>query len=134
MWRCPDCERLFEKGGQSHTCTRIELGELFERKPDNMVLAFDAILQAIVPWEPNEVSVARHSIVCTSRRAWCIIKPMARQLDVKVYLSTELPSPLIRRITPYGKRYGHHIRISEPEEVTEEVIKLLRRGWEESVG
>lgn len=47
MWQCPKCKRKFQKNKQSHMCTQKDVGELFVGKSDEMVLAYDDILQVI---------------------------------------------------------------------------------------
>jgi len=66
MWRCPNCNRRFKSKNQYHSCTTFDIGELFIGKPDTLVLVFDKILLSVSPWKPNEVAVAKKSIVFTS--------------------------------------------------------------------
>lgn len=133
MWTCPRCERVFKTTHQSHSCTQIELGELFLGKPDDLVLAFDDILLAVANWEPNHVGTATKSIVFTSQKAWLIIKPMRKELDVKFYLDKPLESGRLKKVTALGKKYAHHIRVQTPEQVNSELIDLLRQGYEFSL-
>lgn len=134
MWTCPKCERVFEKHKQSHMCTEVELGSLFEGKPDDLVIAFDDILQMLTQWEPFHIGVAVHSIVVTSKKAWLIIKPMKKELDLKFYCDRPVESDRIKRVTEYRGKYAHHIRVATPEQLTEGVYGLLREGFEWSMG
>jgi addiction module HigA family antidote len=62
MWTCPRCERRFKSPNQSHTCSDTTIGELFLDRSDELVLAFDRILQAVMQWQPNSVGAARHAV------------------------------------------------------------------------
>ncbi|MFK8105443.1 MAG: DUF5655 domain-containing protein [Saprospiraceae bacterium] len=129
MWTCERCQRNFKSTNQSHTCTTIDIGELFLGKPDDLVLAFDDILMGVANWEPNSIGAARHSIVFTNHKAWLIVKPMKTELDVKFYYDAPIESDRFKRIKDYRNKYAHHIRIKHPNEINEEFFELLKLGY-----
>jgi len=133
MWRCSKCERVFKTNNQSHTCTNIDMGELFLGKPDELVLALDKLFMVTAEWEPNEVGVAKNAIVFTSKKAWLIVRPMKRVLDLKIYHNEELESEIIQKCTKYPNKFAYHIRVANGREIDNEVITLLRKGFEYSV-
>lgn len=133
MWTCPNCDRNFKTANQSHSCTDIDIGELFLGKPDDLVIAFDEILQLTANWEPNSVGTATRSTVFTSKKAWLVIKPMKSELDVKFYNDQPLESDVLKKVTEYNGKYAHHIRIKMPHQVTDEVMRLLREGFKYSL-
>ncbi|MEL6697108.1 MAG: DUF5655 domain-containing protein [Bacteroidota bacterium] len=133
MWTCPKCERNFKSKNQSHYCTQIDMDTLFEGKPEGLLLAFDELLVGVAGWEPLSVGVAKHAIVFASQKAWLIVKPMSKELDVKFYFDQKLESELLHSIKMWGKKYAHHLRFKQPEQVTAEVFQLLRKGFEFSL-
>ena len=133
MWQCPRCKRQFQKNNQSHMCTLKDIGELFEGKSDEMVLAYDDIVQVISRWEPCSIGASVNTIIATSKKAWLIIRPMKKELDVKFYHDEEISSKKIKKQSLWGKKYAYHIRISRPEELDEEVFRLLKLGYEYSL-
>jgi len=133
MWNCPACRRNFKVNNQSHYCETIDIGELFVGKPDELVVAFDDLLHLIASWKPNTFGASRHTVVFTSKKAWLIIKPMKKELDLKFYYVTQLDSPLFKTITDYSNKFAHHIRIAHPDQLSDEVMGLLRKGYEYSL-
>jgi len=129
MWTCPNCERSFKTTNQSHSCTKIEIGELFIGKPDDLVLAFDEILIAVADWNPNSIGTATKSIVFTSKKAWLIIKPMKKELDIKFYNDLVIESDRIKKVTEYAGKYAHHIRVEYPDQIDKEIIDLISIGF-----
>ena len=130
MWTCPKCKRPFKSKNQWHACTTIDEGALFLDKPDDLVLAYDAIVQYTKDWTPNTVGTATKSIVFTSKKAWLIVKPMKSVLDVKFYNDSPLDAEVIKKVTPYGEnKYAHHIRIGNEAQLTNEVWRLLKIGF-----
>lgn len=111
-------------------CSQKEIGELFLDKPDDMVLAYDDLVQVISKWTPFSIGASVHSVVVTSKKAWLIIKPMKSELDVKFYHDSLLESERIKKVTKMGKRYAHHIRIRSSEELNEDIYGLLKMGFE----
>jgi hypothetical protein len=47
MWRCEKCNRKFKSKNQWHSCTDIDMGELFLGKSDELVLAFDKLTSMV---------------------------------------------------------------------------------------
>lgn len=83
-------------------------------------------------WEPNFVGAAQKAVVFTNKKAWLIVKPMAKQLDVAFYTNEPLNHPAIFKSSSWGKRkkWRHQIRLSGPGELTAEMVGLLRKGFE----
>ncbi|MEL7122789.1 MAG: DUF5655 domain-containing protein [Bacteroidota bacterium] len=129
MWICPKCERHFKTKNQSHACETKDIGEFFEGKPDGLVLAFDKILTAVIDWDPNSVGPAKNAIVFANKKAWLIIKPMSKELDIKFYSDQPLESEIFKKVGEYRNVFVYHIRVKHELEVTEEVIDLLREGY-----
>ena len=133
MWQCPKCDRVFQITNQQHICVKKDVGELFIGKPDDMVLAWDTLTNCIMSWQPNTYSATTKSIVYTSKKAWLIIKPMAKELDVKFYHQEKQVSDLIKKHVEYPKNYAHHIRINNESQVNEELLNLLKSAHEWSI-
>ena len=133
MWTCPDCERKFKTTNQSHTCVKVDIGELFIDKPDELVLAYDTLCQMVMPWQPNSVGATAKAIVFASQKAWLIVKPMKTELDLKFYYSEPIESELIRRRGTMGKKFAHHVRINHEDQISAELLKLLKMGYDFSL-
>ena len=130
MWTCPKCERNFKSVNQSHMCSTNTIDDIFEGVSENLVMAFDQILINVIDWEPCSVGASTKSIVFTKEKAWLIVKPMSKQLDVKFYYSEKIEHPLVKKTTHYHNIVAHHIRISDESEVTPDMLALLRKGYD----
>lgn len=133
MWTCPKCERQFKTKNQSHSCMETTLDDLFMNKPDDLVLAFDAIMQLVLEWEPCTVGPAKKAVVFTSKKAWLIIRPMQKVLDLKVYFDEPLEGEIFHKIQFMLGKYAHHIRIKHEDEITEELMELLQQAHQFSI-
>lgn len=111
-------------------CTTKSIDDIFEGKPDGLILAFDALLVAVIDWEPCSVGTSTKAIVFTKEKAWLIVRPMSKELDIKFYYPEKIEHRLVKKNTYYGSKVAHHIRISDETEVTDELIRLLRKGYD----
>ncbi len=114
-------------------CTTKTIDDLFVGKRENVVLAFESVLRVTMDWEPQTIGASVHTIIFTSRKAWLIVRPMSKELDLKFYYNEPLDSSLIFKIVPYGKQFGHHIRLKDGSHMSNELIDLLRKGFERSL-
>ena len=130
MWTCPTCNRQFKITNQSHMCVVKDIGELFLGKPDYLVLSFDRLVSAVGNWEPQSFGPSVNTIVFTNKKAWLIVRPMSKELDLKFYSNEIIESGLIKKTQAYGELIAYHIRIKEEHEVTSELINLLRKGFD----
>jgi len=111
-------------------CATIDIGELFIDKPDRLVLMYDAIRQVVMQWQPNYVGPSTKSIVFTNEKAWLIIRPMKKQLDLRFYLQDRYDHPRIQKHQKYSNKCAHHIRITDKYQIDEELFALLRMGYD----
>lgn len=133
MWECPKCNRLFKNDNQSHYCVVKDIGELFLKKPDRLVLAFDTLTTELEKWQPQSYGASVNTIVFTSKRAWLIVRPMKKELDIKFYSNEIIDSELITKVAPMGKKIAHHIRISHEDELTPLHFDLLKGVFDNSL-
>lgn len=129
MWTCPTCNRKFKATNQHHMCTTKDIGELFLDKPDDLVLAFDRIMTSVMVWKPNDLGASIHSVVFTNKKAWLIIKPMRKELDVKFYYHEHIHSGLVKKYVKYPNKVAHHLRVSQEDDITSEFLGLLSMGY-----
>lgn len=132
MWTCPKCNRNFKGQNQSHMCTTAPIDDLFLKKPESLLLAFDKILIGVIDWDPCTVGRSVNTVVFTKEKAWLIVRPMSKLLDVKFYYPEIIQSPLVFKTELWKDRYAHHLRISSEQEVTTDFLQLLRRGFDAS--
>ncbi|TXF89919.1 hypothetical protein FUA23_08145 [Neolewinella aurantiaca] len=133
MWTCPNCKRSFPSTNQSHICNNLTVEDIFAGKPDDLQLAFDDVLVAIADWQPNEAGAAVKTVVFTNKRAWLIVRPMSKLLELSFYTDGILTNAAIHKSGPNMNsttKFRHSIRLSGPGEVTPEIVDLLRQGYD----
>jgi len=133
MWTCPKCNRPFQTTNQWHICGEKTIDDIFEGKPDNVLFAFDDVLLATEDWQPNVITAARKAVIFSNKRAWLIVRPMTKVLDVAFYTEEIIVHPAIHKSARYMKnspKFRHQIRIGGPGELTPEALDLIRLGYD----
>jgi len=111
-------------------CVDNTIDDIFMGVADPIVLAFDAIFQIVMTWEPVSAGATVKAVVFTNYKVFLVIRPMSKVLDVKFYTDEPVDSDVFKKVTEYKGKYAHHIRIADETEVTEEIIDLIRIGWD----
>lgn len=118
---------------QWHYCNDVTIDDIFDGKPDDLLLAFDDVLLATAEWEPNSIGAAKKAVVFTNKRAWLIVRPMSKLLDVAFYTGGPLVAPQIHKsskFSPKGNKWRHQIRLNGPGQLSHEMVDLMRRGFD----
>jgi hypothetical protein len=90
-------------------------------------------LEKVIRWEPTTVGAAKNALVFTSHKAWLIVRPMTKVLDIKFYYDEPIDSALLFKVQEFGGKYAHQIRINNETELTKDVFELLRLGFNQSL-
>ena len=133
IWTCDKCKREFFRKNQQHYCSPHTIEDLLEGKSPDLVLAFDALLLAVAEWEPQTIGAGKAAIIFNNGKAWMVVRPMKQELDVSFFYDSILKSKAIKtaRLDNMGKnKYVHHIRLRSEDDVTPEVVDLLRKGFD----
>lgn len=133
MWTCPRCKRRFKNHNQSHYCTTKSIDDLFKGKPDDLLLAFDKILIDVSDFGDVSIGVSVNTVIFTNKKAFLIVRPMSKVLDLKFYHNQELRSANLHKSGKLGKKFYYHIRVKNEGEVDDEVIQLLKKGYDQGL-
>jgi len=104
--------------------------DLFEGKPDDVILAFDKVLLHVYDFGDVSVGASVNTVIFTNQKAFLIVRPMSKLLDLKFYYDEPLKSGKIHIVGKMGRKFYHHIRVKNEDEVDDEVVQLLRKGYQ----
>ena len=133
MYTCPECQREFASEKDSkHWCTDTTVDDIFAKSSDEVLLTFDAVLLATADWDPNYIGAAKRAVVCAKRKAWMIIRPYRKWLDLMVFFPEHRREPFVHKIQPRytGKMLEHIVRLHSERDFTEPVVKFLREAYD----
>jgi hypothetical protein len=79
--------------------------------------------------EHVHISATEKCIVFLANQTFMVIKPLKSQLDIKFYQDFENNTFPITKVVKYGKNYEHHVRVSEFEEINEQLFSYIRSSY-----
>ena len=128
-WSCPKCERELRNPNQWHNCVKVNIGDLFKNKTQELEFVFDRLLAEIIEWENIAVSATQNCIVFVHNQTFLIVRPMKTQLDLKFYSDREQNElPIIKSIA-YSGKFENHIRVSNLDDLTNEVFSFIKKSY-----
>lgn len=127
---CPKCERALRNPNQWHNCVKVNIGDLFKNKDEELEFVFDKLLAKIIDWQQVAVSATKNCIVFVHTKTFLIVRPMKTQLDLKFYSENEHTEfPIIKSVL-WNSKFENHIRIARAEELTASVYSLIKKSYE----
>lgn len=130
MQTCPKCERELRNPNQWHNCVKVNIGDLFENKAEELEFIFDRLLAEIIDWENIVVSATKNCIVFVHHKTFLIVRPMKTELDIKFYSEKEQNDfPIIKSLI-WNSKYENHIRISTLDELTTEIYSFIKKSYQ----
>ncbi|MEY4834859.1 MAG: hypothetical protein RI980_974 [Bacteroidota bacterium] len=130
MQTCPKCERELKNPNQWHNCVKVNIGDLFKNKAEELEFIFDRLLAEIINWENIVVSATKNCIVFVHHKTFLIVRPMKTQLDIKFYSEKEQNDfPIIKSLI-WNSKYENHIRISTLDELTTEIYSFIKKSYQ----
>jgi uncharacterized protein YndB with AHSA1/START domain len=130
MWTCPKCERELRNPNQWHNCVKVNIGDLFKNKAEELEFVFDKLLVEVIEWENVAVSATKNCIVFVHNKTFLIVRPMKTQLDLKFYSDTEQNEFPIIKSAVWNSKFENHIRIAKLEELTTPIYNLIKKSYE----
>lgn len=130
MQTCPKCERELRNPKQWHNCIKVNIGDLFKNKAEELEFIFDRLLAEIIDLENIVVSATKNCIVFVHHKTFLIVRPMKTQLDIKFYSEKEQNDfPIIKSLV-WNSKYENHIRISTLDELTTEIYSFIKKSYQ----
>jgi hypothetical protein len=129
-WTCPKCERDLPWTDYRHYCKRVSLDSLLEGRSEELVLVFDKILAEVADWPKVLISTTPNCIVFYRRKAFLVIRPMKKWLDIKFYSNiVHKDKPVIKSVAT-GNKFENHIRLTVLDELNAGVFVYLREAYD----
>jgi hypothetical protein len=112
LWTCPKCGHTFVTANIWHSCTTVDLESHFHGKSPLLLETFERFVQ-----------LARVRFAgAVARKDW---------LDAGVSLKRRAEHPRLHRIELFGSAgFGHHFRLSRPEDVDDGLASLVREAYQ----
>jgi Domain of unknown function (DUF5655) len=126
---CPTCESELRHAKQWHYCAKVNIGDLFKNKSEELEFIFDKLLAIVVDWENVIVSATKNCIVFVNNKTFLVVRPMKSQLEIKFYSESALVKFPILKSELWNSKFENHIRIAHITELTTDIISLIKQSY-----
>ncbi len=131
LWTCPECGAKFVSRNIYHSCGRATLEDWKARMGPGARRLYDRFEAMIAACGPYHVGPAKTRIAFLGRVRFAGIQSLSeRGMTCTFALPEPLDSPRFARVWEVAPRWwGHRLRITEPEQLDEEVQEWLRESY-----
>lgn len=130
MVTCPHCKRPVRSLSAWHYCEEVDIDSLFDNKVEEVTLIAEKIMVALMDWNQVQFSASKNCIIFTRNKTFLILRPMKTQMDLKFYLPQEHVESPIHKVSAWGKKFAHHIRLKRVEDFDQEVINFIKKAYD----
>ena len=123
---CPQCDRPLLSLKQYHHCERKDIASLFEGKAAHLLPLYQQLEGAVKGWPGVQFSASKACVVFVVARAFLVVRVMKSALDLSFVLPEEREGFPIYQHWLRGKRHEHYIRLYDAEDLSDEVVDLIR--------
>jgi hypothetical protein len=130
MWNCPNCNRIFEKTKQQHTCHQVPLKQHFKNK-DKAKELFDFLVNQInVRLGKCKIISLPCCIHLFGTYDFLAALPKKDRLEIRFALDRAIDSPRLKQSVPISSKYFKNcIEITSDREIDEELTKWLSESY-----
>jgi hypothetical protein len=128
---CPKCDRPIASLKSWHYCAKVDMDSIFERKEDIVLHLFDRLTEVVGSWPGVAFSATKACVVFVTDKTFLVVKPMKKALDMHFSLKEAHEEEPVYKCVKYGGKWVHYIRLHEEGDLNREVLKLLKRAFDE---
>jgi hypothetical protein len=132
LWHCPQCGRSFEKPNQWHSHYSTSVESHLEGKPEAKAL-FDMLFSKLETFGPVRADAVKTSINLISKHHFGAVYPGKKGLRLGFVLHRKVEDDRITRHEWVGgDKWGHQVRLSNPNDIDDQLLGWLREAYEEA--
>ncbi len=135
LWKCPKCNREFEKKNQVHSCTVYPIEKHFKGKEEVARPLFEELKETI---NKNIGEFKIESLPCcihfVSTYTFAAVYALRNKIRIHFTLNHKLESPRIDKFSQMSaNRYLYSIDIEDKKGFDKELIKWLKEAYNSKV-
>lgn len=130
MWTCTNCNRIFEKANQPHSCKKVSVESHFINKTEAKDL-FDYLLQQI---EQNVGKCKIVSLPCCvhlfGTYDFLAVLPKKDGIEIRFALNRKIDTPRLKASVPMSRKvFKNCFYISNKNEIDSEFMGWLKESY-----
>jgi hypothetical protein len=129
-WRCPRCGRRFRQRTREHSCSITSLAAHLARASTEVKDTFDALENALAAIGPHAVVPVKTMILLRATANFAGVVVRRDCLHLEFALGRPVDHSRIDKRQQFGPRkHTHHVRLTSPADVDEQIVGWLRESY-----
>ncbi len=130
IWTCPVCGRRFRRANTYHSCGRYSLEQHFSGKEPIVRQLYDRLLNTLQVIGSVTAHPVKTRIVFQAEVQFAAAVIHKDWLEGYFWLRRQATHPRIQRVEMgIFRDYGHIFRLSQPDDLDEDLVDLLREAY-----
>lgn len=126
---CPSCKRVLRAVNAYHYCKEVAIDDLFIKKSDEIILAFDRLLEQMATLKDVEISATKNCVVFVRNKTFVVAKPMTKFLEIKFYASEAIEDEDLYKCHLWNSKYEGIIRVKNESELKAKHFQYLKNSY-----
>jgi hypothetical protein len=126
---CPKCNRSLRNINAFHYCKEVDIDELFVNKSDDILMAFDKLLEHTQFGEDVAMSATKNCVVFVRNKTFLVVKPMTKWLEVKFYSIEMIEDEDLYKCHVWGGKYEGICRVSNAQGFKSKFFQYFRNSY-----
>ena len=126
---CPKCNRSIQNLNSFHYCKEVAIDDLFLKKSDEIVLAFDKLLEHLAEYENIDISATKNCVVFVRNKTFVVAKPMTKCLEIKFYSNEPIEESDLYKCQLWSSKYESIIRIENESQLKEKHFQYFKNSY-----
>ena len=127
---CPNCNRQLRNINAWHYCAEVSMDELFADKSDDILLAFDTVLEKVSAWDNVAVSATKNCVVFVKNKTFLVVKPMTKCLEIKFYSKEPIDDEQIHKCNLWNSKYEGVIRLQNTQQLNSKIFNYIKESYQ----
>jgi hypothetical protein len=130
-WRCPRCDREFQRTGQSHTCLPgNSVAETFAKRPEQRAI-YDAAMKHLKKLGKVHADAVSVGVFLKTERKLAEFRPKTKWLTCYLFVEREIHDARIARTLKLGAhRYMHEVKLRAVGDVDDQFCGWLSEAYD----
>ncbi len=126
---CSKCKRALINLNSYHYCKEVAIDDLFHKKSDEILLAFDKLLEQLSSFKNVDISATKNCIVFVKNKTFVVAKPMTKCLEIKFYSKEYIEDEDLYKCNLWNSKYEGIIRIKNEHEFKPKYFHYFKNSY-----
>ena len=129
-WTCPNCNRVFSRNKQAHSCESFDLDPLFLKSAKGVRELYDILILKMKEFGPLDIRIGSFGISLRNLSTFLHIIPEKNHLTLSFVRDEALDDfPVYQYYQQTSRKWSNLVKVESPEEIDNQLIGWLKDAY-----